>query len=122
MEFGIWKYMFSKVQYTLTGQNLLTIFIDKPLSTPSHQYSNTYIFQELDYINNLRNRIAHHEPICFGTGEKRNSIDTFYASNRYTRILILLSWLGVDGKALLYGVGEVENILYKIDRLKASLK
>lgn len=72
MEFGIWKYMFSNVQYSLTGQTLLGIFPRKPVSTPTRQYDNSYIFKELDYINNLRNRIAHHEPICFGNGANRS--------------------------------------------------
>lgn len=30
MEFGIWKYMFSPIQYRVTGRNLLTIFPNKP--------------------------------------------------------------------------------------------
>ena len=117
MEFGIWKYMFSNVQYALTGQILLSIFKNKPTSSPSNQYTNTYIFRELDYINNLRNRIAHHEPICFGNGDNHNSIDTSYAINRYTRILILLNWLDIDGEALLYGFGHFTDIIRKIDNL-----
>ena len=117
MEFGIWKYMFSNVQYALTGQTLLSIFKNKPTSSPSKQYTNTYIFQELDYINNLRNRIAHHEPICFGNGRNHNSIDTSYAINRYTRILILLNWLDINGEALLYGFGDINKVIRKIENL-----
>lgn len=117
MEFGIWKYMFSNVQYSLTGQTLLNIFPNRPSSTPNQQYDNSYIFRELDYINNLRNRIAHHEPVCFGTGANRSSIDTAYALNRYSRILILLEWLDVDAKSLLYGLGHVIGICNKISTL-----
>ena len=117
MEFGIWKYMFSNVQYNLTGQGLLSVFPNKPRSTRIQQYDNTYIFQELDYINNLRNRIAHHEPICFGNGANRNLKDTSYALNRYSRILILLTWLDVDGESLLYGLGDVKGICNKINSL-----
>lgn len=117
MEFGIWKYMFSNVQYNLTGQSLLSVFPNKPRSTRIHRYDNTYIFQELDYINNLRNRIAHHEPICFGNGVNRNLIDTSYALNRYSRILTLLTWLNIDGSALLYGLGDVTGICNKINAL-----
>ncbi len=117
MEFGIWKYMFSNVQYQLTGQTLLDIFPNKPRSTRSQRYNNTYIFQELDYINNLRNRIAHHEPICFGTGTNRTTIDTFYALNRYSRILTLLQWLDIDSPSLLYGLGDVVRICNKIKTL-----
>ncbi|MDE5870078.1 MAG: Abi family protein, partial [Muribaculaceae bacterium] len=117
MEFGIWKYMFSNVQYNLTGQNLLSIFPNKPRSTRLQQYNNSYIFQELDYINNLRNRIAHHEPICFGTGSNRTRVDLSYALNRYVRILTLLKWLDIDEKSLLYGLGNVTNICNKIQAL-----
>lgn len=117
MEFGIWKYMFSNVQYNLTGQSLLSVFPNKPRSTKIQRYDNTYIFQELDYINNLRNRIAHHEPICFGNGTKRNLIDTSYALNRYSRILTLLTWLDIDGLSLLYGLGDVTGICNKINAL-----
>ena len=33
MEFGIWKYMFSPMQYRVTGRNLLSIFPNKPRSS-----------------------------------------------------------------------------------------
>lgn len=117
MEFGVWKYMFSNVQYYLTGQTLLDIFHNKPCSSPQQQYDNTYIFLELDYINKLRNRIAHHEPICFGTRARRATIDTFYALNRYSRILTLLHWLDIDSPSLLYGLGDVVGMCNKISGL-----
>lgn len=117
MEFGIWKYMFSNVQYSLTGQTLLLIFPNRPTSTRNRQYNNSYIFQELDYINNLRNRIAHHEPVCFGNGTNHASIDTSYALNRYSRILTLLHWLGIDGNILLYGLDDVVGCCNKINAL-----
>ncbi len=117
MEFGIWKYMFSNPQFTLTGQSLLTIFPNKPQSTASCQYDNSYLFKELDFINNLRNRIAHHEPICFGTGANRSVIDTSYALNRYSRILILFNWLDIDGASLLYGLGDIIGVCNKINNL-----
>ncbi len=117
MEFGVWKYMFSNVQYNLTGQDLLSIFPNKPRSNRIQRYDNTYIFQELDYINNLRNRIAHHEPICFGNGIHRNVIDISYAINRYDRILTLLAWLDIDGPSLLYGLDDVSGICDKINTL-----
>lgn len=52
--------MFSNIQYLLTGRVLLKAFPNKPKSTKQQRYDNTYVFRELDYINNLRNRIAHH--------------------------------------------------------------
>ena len=80
MEFGVWKYMFSNVVYALMGQSLLHIFPNKPTSTRQHRYDNSYIFQELDYINKLRNRIAHHEPICFS--RPNAAIDTSYVCSK----------------------------------------
>ena len=118
MEFGIWKYMFSNPQFALTGQTLLTIFPNRPPSTPTCQFDNSYIFKELDYINNLRNRIAHHEPICFGNGANRSVIDTSYALNRYARIMTLLKWLNIDGRSLLYGLGDVTGVCKKISALQ----
>ena len=63
MEFGVWKYMFSATQYRATGKRLLGAFPNKPKSSVLIQYNNQYIFNELDAVNRLRNRIAHHEPV-----------------------------------------------------------
>ena len=104
MDFGVWKYMFSNVQYRLTGRILLNAFPKKPASSRHFQYDNTYIFHELDYINHIRNRIAHHEPICFGPP---TTIDVTYALNRYTRMIVLLQWMGIDAASMLYGLDHI---------------
>ena len=91
------------------------IFPNKPKSTQSHKLDNTYVFGELDYINKLRNRIAHHEPICFSKNPV--SIDTQYIHNRYNRIMELFRWMGIDGASLLYGLGRVDNACNQIDAL-----
>lgn len=116
MEFGFWKYMFSNLQYRLSGRVLLRAFINKPRSTPQNNYDNTYIFNELDFINNLRNRIAHHEPICF---DANGNIDTFYVISRYNKMIKLFSWLGIDSEDLLYGLDHVKQVCAEIDRFKA---
>ena len=114
MEFGLWKYMFANVQYRLSGRILLRIFPNKPKSSQSLRFDNTYVFGELDYINNLRNRIAHHEPMCFGNPV---CIDTFYAKNRYNRIMELFRWMDIDGASLLHGLGHISNACEQIDKL-----
>ena len=43
MEFGVWKYMFSSLQYRVTGQCLLRVFPNKPRSSATIQYNNTYL-------------------------------------------------------------------------------
>ena len=94
MEFGVWKYMFSSLQYRATGQCLLRVFPNKPRSSATIQYNNTYIFNELDKVNSLRNRIAHHEPICFRLHE--TEIDTSYIINEYQKIQILFALIHIQ--------------------------
>jgi len=108
LEFGIWKYMFSPVQYRVTGRTLLSIFPNKARSTPQVQYNHSYIFNELDKINTLRNRIAHHEPICFLL--QQPVIDTGFILNEYQKIQTLFSWMGIDSQSLLYGLDHVKRV------------
>lgn len=112
MEFGVWKYLYSNVHYALTGQVLLNVFPNKPRSTRSNRYDNSYIFSALDSVNNMRNRIAHHEPICFN--KATGAIDTSYALTIYARIMSLLQWMGVDGASLVYGLDHVGAVCGKI--------
>lgn len=111
MEFGVWKFMFNNVQYRLTNRCLLNIFPNKPVSTPTLRYDNTFIFGELDVINQFRNRIAHHEPICFGFPV---CIDTGNVLDCYTRMLRLFQWMNIDSNDLLYGLDHVADVCGKI--------
>lgn len=106
LEFGIWKYMFADYQYQATGQVLLSIFPNKPKSSITKQFDNTYFFNELNYINTLRNRIAHQEPICFA--HKTRKIDTAYVLVQYQRILKLFQMMGIDHKQLLKDMDNVK--------------
>ena len=94
------------------GQRLLRIFPNKPTSSRQHRYDNTYVFQELDYINKLRNRIAHHEPICFA--RPNAVIDTSYVLNQYARMMKLFQWMNVDGASLVYGLDHVGTVSGKV--------
>lgn len=115
LEFGIWKYMYSPAQYRATGQVLLKVFPNKERSTPELHINQSYIFNELDKINTLRNRIAHHEPICFRTGE--SVIYTNYIINEYRKIQMLFMWMGIDSRAMLYGLDHVLQVCGKINEL-----
>ena len=116
LDFGIWKYMFSPAQFNATGRVLLRIFPNKTRSTPQKQYNHSYIFNELDKVNTLRNRIAHHEPICFLF--EQPVIDTGFILNEYNKIQILFQWMGIDSRSMLYGLDHLQKICQKIDRLK----
>ena len=115
MEFGIWKYMYSPRQFYATGQVLLSIFPNKPRSSREIQYNQRYFFNALDRVNSLRNRIAHHEPICFPT--RQSIIDTSYIESIYSLVHELFLWMGVESHSLLYGLDHVEQVCAKIDSL-----
>lgn len=116
MEFGVWKYMFANPQYRAIGRTLLAIFPNKPRSSAEVQYNNTFIFNELDGINILRNRIAHHEPICFA--RRQPEIGTSYILNAYQTLHKLFMWMGIDSHSLLYGLDHVQQVCSKINQLK----
>lgn len=110
--FGFWRYMFSTNQFRLAGQSLLQIFPNRPQSTPQRQYNANYIFRELAKINNIRNRIAHHEPICFRLGQP--IIDTGYVQTHYGIIIRLFQWMDIDESDLLYGLDHVDKVIQQI--------
>lgn len=113
MEFGVWKYMFANPQYRATGQVLLKVFPNKPRSSRECHYNQTYIFNELDGVNILRNRIAHHEPICFA--RRKPIVDTSYILNAHYTIHKLFSWMGIDNHSLLYGLDHVHQVCRRIN-------
>ena len=111
MEFGVWKFMYNNVQYRLANRCLLRVFPNKPTSTAQLQYDNTFVFGELDVINQIRNRIAHHEPICFGIPA---SIDTQHVLDCYARMMRLFQWMGINANTLLYGLDHIGHVCSKI--------
>lgn len=113
--FGFWRYMFAQYQYSATGRSLLMIFPSKPISTPTIQYNQTYIFRNLADVNDIRNRIAHHEPICFTPGSPIK--DTSYLRQHYAIIIRLFRWMPVDERALLYGLDHVLTLCNDVDAL-----
>lgn len=94
---------------------MLRIFPAKPTSTLSVQYNHRYVFNELERINKIRNRIAHHEPVCFSLGNPIK--DTTYAKQKYRLIKDLFNWMQIDESALLYGMDHVNQIVQKIDEI-----
>jgi len=113
--FGFWRYLFSKPQFRAGGQTLIAIFPARPYSTPSIQYNASFVFNELARINNLRNRIAHHEPICFIPMQPVK--DTTFVRQHYSLIRQLFQWMSIDEAALLYGLDHINTICDQIDNL-----
>ena len=113
--FGFWRYMFAQHQYTATGRTLLRIFPARPTSTPTVQYNQNFVFNQLAQINNLRNRIAHHEPICFQIGFSVKN--TTYVRQHYGLICQFFQWMNINESTLLYGLDHVNTICNQIDTL-----
>ena len=119
MDFGFWRYLFAQPQYLAGGQTLLRIFPSKPTSSQATQYNHTFVFNQLEQINTLRNRIAHHEPVCFLPGQP--VINTIYARQQYNRILQLFQWMNIDECSLLYGLDHITAVCNEIDFIEMSL-
>lgn len=113
--FGFSRYMFAQNQFKATGQILLQAFPLKPSSTLTTQYNNKYIFNQLAQLNIIRNRMAHHEPICFLAGNDVK--DTTYVRQQYNSILQLFQWIKIDETALLYGLDHIYTVCNEIDSL-----
>ena len=118
LDFGVWKYMYSPPQFRATGRVLLRVFPFKQRSTPQQHINHTYVFNELDKINTLRNRIAHHEPICFLAGQ--DVVYTDYIKKEYQNIQQLFSWMGINGESMLFGLDHVLKVCGQIDSLKQN--
>lgn len=113
--FGFWRYLFATNQYRAGGQSLLRIFPNKPRSTPQKQYNANFVFRKLQKINDIRNRIAHHEPICFAAGQ--SIIDTSYVQEHYNLIVMLFQWMDINEEDLLYGLDHIDSVIEEIDNL-----
>ncbi len=107
--FGFWTYMFGSKQFAAAGSTLLNIFPARPFGL-----NHTKVFKKLSSINRIRNRIAHHEPICFGTPL---SISTVYCLVKYNEIMDVLQWMGIDTNSLLFGIDHVHREMANINRL-----
>lgn len=115
MDFGFWRFLFAQPQFYAAGQSLLRAFPSKPTSTPVIQYNHTYVFNEMGKINKFRNRIAHHEPICFRTNT--SVIDSTYIKTNYQIIQNLFSWLSIDASKLLFGLDHIQQLVNKLENM-----
>lgn len=101
--FGFWTYMFNKIPFNAGGKNLLDIFPYKQIGLGQKA-----VYNELKDIKTFRNRIAHHEPICF---DSMGNKDLTYAQVSYKQILKYLAFLGYDEKKVLYGYDVKTQLL-----------
>ena len=83
---GFWTKLFSKKRYKRGGKTLLQIFPNKKKGK-----NQADIYKDLTHIREFRNRIAHHEPICF---DGNGNINTTFARRHYLLICEYISYMG----------------------------
>ena len=111
VSFGFWTHLFSRKPFVQGQQSLLQIFPER-----TKGLGQRFIYNELQDIKTLRNRIAHHEAICFDhTGAK----STVPAKNYYNLIIKYIRFLGYSESQLLSGLWYSPSaILQRIDTLR----
>ena len=109
LNFGFWKFMFAGRQFQAGGSTLLHIFPELP-----PRCNQSFIYHKLDRINSIRNRVAHHEPICFGEG---NVIGTAYARAHFQEIIDIITYMRINSKQLFYGVDSIITEANYIDTI-----
>ena len=109
LTFGYWTHLFSKKRYKLGGKTLLKIFPNK-----AKGLNQADVYEDLTHIREFRNRIAHHEPICFdGNGNK----STAFARRHYQLICDYISYFGLRPNDVIQWAETPDEILKKIDRI-----
>ncbi len=108
--FGFWTYLFTKVPFRRGGQSLLKIFPQKEVGLGQRA-----IYNELLTIKDFRNRIAHHEAICF---DSFGSKDSSLAKSNYSTLIKYVNFLGYSGNHLYFGLDILpHSVLDSIDNL-----
>lgn len=122
-EMGVWRYLFARNQYRAMGGTLVNIFSARPEMVGEQVFDYQFVFNELGKINEMRNRIAHHEPICF---KKRKGGDTVVSTNQaryiYGHMLSFLTWMGIDSREFIAKIDSVEDECSKIDELSQQIE
>jgi len=107
---GFWTKLFSKKRYKRGGKTLLRIFPNKAKGK-----NQSDVYKDLTHIREFRNRIAHHEPICFdGSG----NIDTAFARRHYQLIREYINYLGQNPDNVIQWAERPDEVLDKIDSIK----
>ena len=111
--FGFWTYLFTKRNYKIGGKTLLQIFPRRAKGTTQKM-----VYADITAIREFRNRIAHHEPICF---DKKGMINTDYILRHYDLIKEYMCYMGVDVKQVEALILRPEEWLEDVDKLRRKI-
>jgi hypothetical protein len=113
LSFGVWTFMFSDKCYRNSGKTLLQIFPNK-----THGLKQSEIYKELEKIRTFRNRIAHHESLCF---DRTGALGVEYVQEIFSLIAKYIGFLGYSTGELLFGVDSPASTIVKVDKLISSI-
>ena len=101
---AFWRSLFNSKEFSAGGDSLLKIFPNKP---KGKALNHTYVYNKLYPVSKIRNRIAHHDPICFAP--KSCELSTEWPQKAYDSMKELISWLGFNPELMLDGVDFVQD-------------
>ena len=113
LSFGNWVRFYLKFQFNGTRHLLFDVFPKRPY-IGTLQKDREQIHRELHSLNFFRNRLAHHEPICFT--RQNVLVDLSYAEEQYMRILRLFNWMDINSDDILKSLDKVNGIISTIKR------
>lgn len=108
--FGFWTYLFTKRNYKIGGKTLLQIFPNRVKGTTQKM-----VYAGITAIREFRNRIAHHEPICF---DANGAISSEYMERHYTIIKEYLRYMAVDVEKVESLIMRPEKWLEEVEKLR----
>ena len=76
------------------------------------------VYADITAIREFRNRIAHHEPICF---DAQGAISTDYMERHYDTIKEYLRYMTVDVEQVKPLIIQPEEWLVEVDKLRQGL-
>lgn len=106
---GFWTFMFTKNNYKKGGKTLLKIFPNK-----AKGLNQADVYLDLTHIREFRNRIAHHEPICF---DGNGNISTAFARRHYQLICDYISYFGQTPNNVIGWTEKPDSVLDQIDEM-----
>lgn len=101
---AFWRSLFNSKEFSAGGDTLLRIFPQKP---KGKAHNHTYVYNRLHPVSKIRNRIAHHDPICFSP--YTNEISAELPLKAYESMREMLMWLGFVPDQILDGVDAVQE-------------
>ena len=104
---AFWRNLFAPKEFAAGGSSLLAIFKNKPYG---FGFNHTYVFNNLNPVNELRNRVAHHDPVCFAP--KTSVISCELPLRVHRAVAEMLYWMDFDPDEILE---DIDFVLEEID-------